>query len=150
MLWVLYFHFFIIQPTFYKFGFRLFEMSTYIQNQFWLIQKTNPLKIHDVIVARRVAISIKENQFILVVESDVFQVLLNIKSINTFWRCSYLEENRFLTFMMIIFFEYWCKLNPVCLIKGLWYLPQPLERKVINFVNCTTAKLDHPLNRQIN
>ena len=53
-------------------------------------KKTNPLKIHDVIVAGRVAVSIKENEFILVVEGDVFQVLLNIglfKSLNLIdWR----------------------------------------------------------------
>ena len=48
------------------------------------------MKIHDVIVAGRVAVAVKENEFILVVEGDVLQVLLNIglfKSLNLIdWR----------------------------------------------------------------
>ena len=34
------------------------------------------MKIHDVIMTRGVAIGVKEDEFVLVVEGDVFQVLL--------------------------------------------------------------------------
>ena len=43
-------------------------------------KNTYPLEIHDIIVAGGVAVGIKENKFILVVEGHVFQVLLIIKT----------------------------------------------------------------------
>ena len=70
-------------------------MSTNILNQFWSSQQsmlennmkeTNPLEIHDVIVAGGVAVTVKEDELILVVEGHVFQVLLIIKTCQ-FWRC---------------------------------------------------------------
>ena len=98
--------------------------AKYVGSTQW--KKTNPLKIHDVIVARRVAIAIEENEFILVVEGDVLQVLLQIglfwnlkikiwlkRAITVIWdviwtifHCFHKEEGRFYAFM-IIFFKYW-------------------------------------------
>ena len=46
------------------------------------MKETNPLEIHDVIVAGGVAGPIKEDELILVVEGHVFQVLLQIRSLS--------------------------------------------------------------------
>ena len=57
-----------------------FYLSIYQQNMFENnMKETNPLEIHDVIVAGGVAVGIKQNKFILVVEGHVFQVLLHIQ-----------------------------------------------------------------------
>ena len=42
------------------------------------MKETNPLEIHDVIVAGGVAVPIKEDELILIVEGHVLQVLLHI------------------------------------------------------------------------
>ena len=56
-----------------------FYLSIYQQNMFENnMKETNPLEIHDVIVAGGVAVTVKENELILVVEGHVFQVLLHV------------------------------------------------------------------------
>ena len=48
------------------------------------MKETNPLEIHDVIVAGGVAVTVKEDELILVVEGHVFQVLLHIAAYQSF------------------------------------------------------------------